>query len=304
MKMMDIKKELIKLLPENYYSSAADLDYISASQMKAFTSCEAAAMAALHGEVEKPAPSTALLAGSYVDAALGADGELETFLAEHPEIINSRTGQLKADFSRAAAIVERCKSDRLFAALTSDAPDECKQVILSGTIAGCPTKGKADYLYSVDYLRKLTDDFTGTPWEDFFRYCIGQGGLLADLKTAADTSEQWDADLGERVPWATAWHYPRQLAIYRELVRQKSGHTVPCLLLVATKEPSTSLLALAVGVGDLDEALADAMSIAPRVQAVKDGAAEPTSCGHCAYCRSVRRLEQMGPVDFRFAADF
>lgn len=302
--MMDIKKELLELLPENYYSSAADLDYISASQMKAFTSCEAAAMAALRREVDKPAPSTALLVGSYVDAALGADGELDAFLASHPEVVNSRTGALKADFLKAAAIVERCKSDRLFAALTSDAPDECKQVILSGTIAGCPTKGKADYLYSVDYLRKLTDDFTGTPWEDFFRYCIGQGGLLADLKTAADTSEQWDADLGERVPWAQAWHYPRQLAIYRELYRQKTGHTVPCLLLVASKEPATSLLALYVGGGDLDEALADAMSIAPRVQEIKDGRIQPESCGHCAYCRSVRRLDKMGPIDFRFAADF
>lgn len=302
--MMDIKKELLALLPENYYSSAADLDYISASQMKAFENCEAAAMAALHGETEKPAPSTALLVGSYVDAALGAPGELDAFLSSHPEIVNSRTGQPKADFARAGAIVDRCKSDRLFRALTADAPDSCKQVILSGVIARCPMKGKADYLYSVDYLEKLAEDFRDTPWEDFFRYCVSAGGLLADLKTAADTAEQWDADLGERVPWAIAWHYPRQLAIYRELFRQKSGHTVPCLLLVASKEPATSLLALSVGGGDLDEALADAMAIAPRVQAVKDGTITPESCGHCAYCRSVRRLEQMGPVDFRFAADF
>lgn len=302
--MIDIKRELIKLLPENYYSSAADLDYISASQLKAFTSCEAAAMAALHGETDKPAPSTALLVGSYVDAALGAPGELDEFLSNHPEIVNSRTGCLKADFQRAGAIVERCKSDRLFNSLTADAPDECKQVILSGAISGCPMKGKADYLYGIEYLEKLAEDFHDTPWEDYFRYAIGCGGLLADLKTAADTSEQWDADLGERVPWAQAWHYPRQLAVYRELNRQKTGHIVPCLLLVASKEPATSLLALTVGAGDLDEALADAMSIAPRVQSVKDGVIQPESCGHCAYCRSVRRLDEMGPVDYRFAADF
>lgn len=302
--MIDIKHELLKLLPENYYSSAADLDYISASQLKQFAACEAAAMAALRGETEKPAPSTALLVGSYVDAALGAPGELDAFLAAHPEVVNSRTGALKADFARASAIVERCKADRLFAALTADAPDECKQVILSGVIVGAPFKGKADYSYSVEYLRKLAEDFRGTPWEDYFRYCISQGGLLADLKTAADTAEQWDADLGERVPWAQAWHYPRQLAIYRELYRQKTGHTAPCLLLVASKEPATSLLALTVGAGDLDEALADAMAIAPRVQGIKDGRIQPESCGHCAYCRSVRKLDEMGPVDFRFAADF
>lgn len=302
--MIDIKHELIELLPENYYSSAADLDYISASQLKQFQNCEAAAMAALQGEVDKPAPSTALLVGSYVDAALGAPGELDAFLTAHPEIINSRTGCLKADFQRAGAIVDRCKSDRLFRALTADAPDSCKQVILSGAIAGAPFKGKADYLYSVEYLAKLAEDFAATPWEDYFRYAASCGGLLADLKTAADTAEQWDADLGERVPWATAWHYPRQLAIYRELNYQRTGHTVPCLLLVASKEPATSLLALTVGAGDLDEALADAMSIAPRVQSVKDGVIQPESCGHCAYCRSVRRLDKMGPVDFRFAADF
>lgn len=302
--MNEMKKPLLELTPANYYSQEADLAYQSASQMKSFTACEAAAMAALHGETDKPAPSTALLVGSYVDAALGAPGELDAFLSSHPEIVNSRTGALKADFARAAAIVERCKGDRLFRALTADAPDECKQVILCGSIAGCPAKGKADYLYNTDYLMKLAEDFKETPWEDYFRFCISQGGLLADLKTAADCSEQWDADLGERVPWATAWHYPRQLSIYRELYRQKTGHTVPCLLLVASKEPATSLLALTAGAGDLDEALADAMAIAPRVQAVKGGTVTPESCGHCAYCRSVRRLDKMGPVDFRFAADF
>ena len=282
-------------------------DILSASTIKAFANCEAAALAELKGEYSRPT-STALLVGSYIDAALDSDGELDKFLTAHPEIVNSRTGALKADFQRAADIVARCKEDALFRALTVDSPAEGHQYIVTGTIGTdgngnhIPCKGKLDFLLMPDYLEQLAARFPH--WADFFRSAAAAGGLIIDLKSAANTDEQWSDEDGCRIPWLQSWRYDRQLAIYRELYRQRSEHVLPVLVVVATKEPNTSLLALTIDSGTLDEGLADAQALAPRAWAVMHGQAEPCYCGHCAHCRSVRKLEQMGPVDFRFAADF
>lgn len=289
---------------DNYYDVR---NVLSASTIKAFANCEAAALADLRGEYQRPT-STALLVGSYIDAALDSDAELDKFCAAHPEIINSRTGALKADFQRAADIVARCKSDELFRALTVDSPADGHQYIVTGTIGTdsngnpIPCKGKLDFLLQPDYLEQLAARFPA--WTGFFRSAAQAGGLIIDLKSAANTDEIWDPDAEERLPWLQSWHYDRQLAIYRELYRQRSAKTLPVLVCVATKEPNTSLLALTIDSGTLDEGLADAQMLAPRAWAVMHGQAEPCYCGHCAYCRSARRLDQMGPVDFRFAADF
>ena len=289
---------------DNYYDVR---DVLSASIIKAFASCEAAALADLRGEYQR-STSTALLVGSYIDSALDSDAELEKFLSSHPEIVNSRTGALKADFSRAADIVERCKRDELFRALTVDSPSEGHQYIVVGTIgtdsngACIPCEGKLDFLLMPDYLEQLAARFPA--WTGFFRSAAQAGGLIIDLKSAANTDEQWSDEDGCRIPWLQSWHYDRQLAIYRELYRQRSGHVLPVLVLVATKEPATSLLALTIDSGTLDEGLADARMLAPEAWAVMRGEAEPCRCGHCAYCRAQRKLAQMGPIDFRFAAGF
>lgn len=289
---------------DNYYDVR---DILSASTIKAFAACEAAALADLRGEYQR-STSTALLVGSYIDSALDSDAELEKFLSSHPEIVNSRTGALKADFSRAADIVERCKRDELFRALTVDSPSEGHQYIVVGTIGvdgdgnPIPCKGKLDFQLLPDYLEQLAARFPA--WADFFQSAARAGGLIIDLKSAANTDEQWSDEDGCRIPWLQSWRYDRQLAIYRELYRQQSSKVLPVLVLVATKEPNTSLLALTIDSGTLDEGLADARMLAPRAWAVMRGETEPCYCGHCDYCRSVRRLDQMGPVDFRFAADF
>lgn len=152
---------------DNYYDVR---DVLSASAIKAFASCEAAALADLRGGYQRPA-STALLVGSYIDSALDSDAELEKFLSSHPEIVNSRTGALKADFARASDIVERCKADDLFRALTVDSPSEGHQYIVTGTIGvdgngnPIPCKGKLDFLLLPDYLERLAARFPA--WADF-----------------------------------------------------------------------------------------------------------------------------------------
>lgn len=290
---------------DNYYDVK---NVLSASTIKAFENCEAAALASYIGDYARPA-TTALLVGGYIDAALDSGAELDKFRAAHPEIINSRTGALKSDFARAEEVVNRCKSDPLFRALTLDVPAEGHQYIVLGTIGATntgesiPCKGKLDFLLMPDYLLKLADMFPA--WADYFRSCAAAGGLIVDLKSAASTDEQLDPDMGCRVPWLQSWHYDRQLAIYRELYRQQTGLTLPVMVLVCTKEPSPSLLPLTIDSGTLDEGLAEATAMAPRVwHLMQTSNPDPRRCEKCAYCRMSRRLDMMGPIDFRFASDF
>ena len=290
---------------DNYYYVK---NVLSASTIKAFENCEAAALASYIGDYARPS-TTALLVGGYIDAALDSDAELDKFCAAHPEILNSRTGALKADYARAAEIVERCKTDPLFRALTLDVPAEGHQYIVLGSIGtdangnNIPCKGKLDFLLMPDYLLKLADMFPA--WADYFRDCANSGGLIVDLKSAANTDEQWSDDAGCRIPWVQSWHYDRQLAVYRELYRQQTGLTLPVLVMVCTKEPSPSLLPLTIDPGTLDEGLAEAQALAPRVwHLMTTDQPDPRRCEKCAYCRMTRRLDSMGPIDFRFAADF
>lgn len=124
------------LTEENYYSAKANQEYFSVSQYKQFKKCEAAAMAQISGEWDRPA-TTALLVGSYVDA--GFEGTLGEFTAGHPEIYK-KDGSLKADFIQAENIISFLQKDRMFMRYMSGK----KQVILTKELFGAPWKIKMD----------------------------------------------------------------------------------------------------------------------------------------------------------------
>ena len=124
------------LTSENYYSQAANKEYMSVSQYKQFRKCEAAAMAQLKGEWEPP-KTTALLVGSYVDA--WCEGTLQEFRDLHPEIYK-KDGTLKADYVQAEDIIRVIQSDgKLTYYLSGE-----KQIIKTAEIFGIPWKIKID----------------------------------------------------------------------------------------------------------------------------------------------------------------
>lgn len=126
------------LTNENYYSSEANWEYMSVSQYKSFRKCEAAALAELKGEWERP-KTTALLVGSYVDSWF--EGTLDEFMAENPEIFK-RDGSLKVDFVQAEEIIGRLTTDEIFMEYMSGE----KQRIFTGKFAGVMWKIKVDSL--------------------------------------------------------------------------------------------------------------------------------------------------------------
>ena len=268
----------MKLTHENYYSLEANRAFMSVSQFKAFDRCEAAALAELRGEY-KPAPSTAMLVGSYVDAYVS--GDLEAFKAEHPEIFK-RAGSLKADFAAADEITKRITWDGLFRRMVSGGAQE----IRTGEIAGVPFKCKIDSLLLAEQVGFVIEAFPDTaPW-----FGLGTGAIV-DLKVMRDFAPMWAE--GQQVPFVVGWAYDLQGAVYQAI----EGHGLPFFIAAVSKETPADLAVIAVDQSSLDARLREVEARAPRYQAIKDGRVQPTRCERCAYCRQTRRLTSF--VDYR-----
>ena len=245
------------LTSKNYFSPRANRLYFSASQVKQFKRCEAMAMAEIRGQYVRPA-STALMVGSYVDAAL--TGDIEAWLNEHPEV-RKKDGSLKAEFVQASEMVERAKSDRVFKEYLRGR----HQAIMTGKIFGIPFKCKFDALR-----------------ED----------RIVDLKTVKDMQPVYLPGQG-RVDFATAWDWPLQMAIYQRMYLLASGIRLPCYLAVITKETPADIRIVQIEQERMDAEIAWLEQAMPRFEAVKSGAIDPERCEMCEWCRESRIL--MGP---------
>ena len=252
------------LTEQNYYTREADEEYLSVSQYKDFLRCEAAALARLRGEIPRMT-STAMLVGSYVDAALG--GTLEEFRQDHPELFK-RDGSLKAEYAHADYIIERIREQPLMVHYNSGEP----QRIFTGMIGGVRWKCKVD-----SYL---------------------PGEAIVDGKVMRDFEPVYVPGSG-RLPWWEAWGYDKQGAVYQELVRKETGEKLPFILSAATKEPEPDLALLQVDQAMLDYELAQAAEAAPRIDAIKKGLIQPERCGTCPYCRRTKIVELMRTEDLK-----
>lgn len=261
---------------ENYFSKEIQMAYMSASQFKDFSQCEAAALARLRGEFPEP-ETTALLVGSYVDAVFSR--EIDAFRESHPGLFK-RDGTLKADFLRAEEIVERMQGDDLYLLLMSGK----KQVIRTGEIAGVPFKIKIDSLLDRDVCREIARLFPGA--RKALGFC---DGAIVDQKVMRDTEDIWDPETHTRIPFAAAWGYDIQGAIYQAV----EGNMLPFILAVGTKQSPPALEAVYIPDQDLAAALAYVEDLAPRYQAIKEGRIPTGRCGKCAYCRATRKLDKI-----------
>lgn len=268
----------------NYYSKEADLEYMSATQYKAFAACEAAALAELQGRYVKPT-TPAMLVGGYVDAHF--EGTLDVYRAKHPELFK-RDGELKSEYRNAEEIIRRMERDPMMMQLLAGR----KQVIVTGRIAGVPFKGKIDSLLSAEQCKELVQQFPET------RDVVGFGdGMIVDGKVMRDTKAVWSDEEYCKLPFVEAWGYDIQGAIYQAL----EGHRLPFVLAVATKEEEPDLEALVVPGDVLAAKLEEIEQNAPHFDEVKHGRAEPYACGRCPWCRSQKVLQRI--IDYRELGD-
>lgn len=246
--------KLPKLTKNNYYDPEMNARYMSASFVKSMIRCEAATMAELTGEWNPP-PSEALLVGSYVDANFEGPKSFGNFYLEHPEIFNSRTGELKAPFRRANEMIERARVDSVFMEYMRGQ----KQKIVTGKIDGIPFKAK------FDVYRK--------------------GERIVDLKTTRNMDAMYREGEGRLNP-IQYWGWDIQMAIYAEL----EGHDLPTYLAIITKEDPPNLYLVEITKAEREACMEYLHAKLPRFDAIKRGLIEPERCEKCAYCRATKRL--------------
>ena len=248
-----------RLTKSTYYTDEANDRYWSASFVKGMLDCPARTLAELRGEYERP-ESDALLIGSYVDAYFSGAKEFNKFIDEHPQIYNTRTGELKSGFKQADAMIRRAENEDGFMQYLHGR----RQRIFTGEIAGIPFKCKLDFITK---------------------------NRIVDLKTVKDFEPQYKEGQG-RVDFATAWNWPLQMAIYQEIVRQNIGEKLPTFLACITKQDPPDLAVIEVNQEVLDAELAVLKAKLPMLEAMRLGAVEAPRCNHCAYCRQSRTINR------------
>lgn len=246
---------LLKLTKNNYYDIDANREYMSASFVKGMMQCEAMTIAEMNGEWVRPY-SSALMVGSYVDAAFEGPKSFQTWLTYNKRDILKRDGTPKAEFVRAAEMVDKAKSDKLF----MDFMRGRKQKILTGEIDGVPFKCK------LDVYRK--------------------GERIVDLKTTKDMQPMYKPGEG-RLSFADYWLWPLQMSIYQYI----EGNRLPCYLAVITKEDPPDIAVIQVEQEKMDAEMDFLRTKLPRYDAIKRGLIEPERCEHCAYCRATKKLD-------------
>lgn len=247
----------MKLNESNYFSAEAERTYMSNSQFKSYLRCQAAALAELNGEYQRER-SAAMMIGSYVDEAL--TGDLERFKEENPELFK-KDGSLKSDYVHADTMIARCRRDKLF----MEYLDGEHQAIMTGAISDVLFKIKIDCLHP---------------------------DKIVDLKTTKSFDSVYDPDECGRVPWFMEYNYALQAAVYQEIVYQNTGKRLPFYLAAVTKEKSPDIQIVEIVQEDIDIQMKKVRELAPLFNAVKLGIVEPTECGTCDYCKSVKVLTE------------
>ena len=241
------------LTNENYFSQEASTEFFSVSQYKDMKDCPARAIATMRGEY-KPEITKALLIGSYVDAYIEGNEAFEKFKAEHPEIFNSRTGELKVDYQMANTIIDRANNDPLLAEYLSGK----KQVIITAEMFGAPWKIKIDSYFP--------------------------GDKIVDLKVMRSMERIMGKSFVEH------WGYDIQMAVYSEVEHIATGkERLDTYLAVLTKEEPSDVGVIHVPAWRRKECLEEVKRDMPRLIAYKKGDIEAPGCGVCPYCRSKKK---------------
>lgn len=248
---------------ETYFSKENELKYCGSSQIKSFMDCEAKTMAKINGEWEEE-PSTALLVGSYVDAAVS--GTLDIFKAKHPEILK-KDGSLKAEYVKADYILNRIERDELFMKYISGD----HQTIMTGEIANVPIKIKIDSYFP--------------------------DKAIVDLKCVKDFEPVWNNETKTRENFIDYWKYTLQGALYQEIVMQNTGKRLPFYIAAVTKENEPDIVVAGIPDEVLDIELEKIKEILPKIKMIKDGILEPSRCEKCDYCKWTKTLTKV--LDYR-----
>ncbi|MFM0781635.1 PD-(D/E)XK nuclease-like domain-containing protein [Streptococcus suis] len=262
------------LTQDNYYDNK---DYMSVSRFKQYLECEAKALALDTGKWVDDRDQKPLLFGNYIHSYFESAVVHQKFLEEYKsDLFSSRKPYgLLADYKLADKVIATLETDELFNNLYHGRKGDQveKEMIVTGTIAGVPFKGKID---SINHTRNY----------------------MVDLKTMKTIyGEEWCQELKRKVPGAIAniinYHYHVQTAVYQELLKQMTGHSYRPLIVAVSKENEPDKEILSLDEETLSEGLEYVSERVGHIWDVATGKVEPTKCGKCDYCRSEKKLNRI-----------
>jgi hypothetical protein len=251
----------LELTLDNYYSTDANMEYMSASQFKDFEKCELYGLMKAKGEYleEKTKP---MLMGGYIDAYFS--NRLEEYKQENPQIFK-KDGTLLKDFEKVEECIRVAENDELFMSRTKGE----KQAILVGVIGGVKYKGAIDF---------LNDDG------------------IDDLKLVASIYEPvWVERDGRniRTNFIDAYEYDLQGAIYKELVAINRNKDLPFNINALSKEEEPDKAIINIPNDILANKLEKVVEKSMRFDLIKKGIIEPRGCGVCPICRKYKKLDKV-----------
>ena len=249
----------MKVTNKNYFSNKIKRIYTGSSEIKDFLKCEACALAKLNGDFEEE-QSKAMLVSSYIDAVIS--NELEDFKEEHPYIF-LKNGELKADYKQAEEVIEQMKSDEMFMKYLNGK----HQVVMTGEISGVPVKIKIDSYH--------------------------KDKAIVDLKCMANFDLIWNEETRQKENFIDRYDYIIQAAIYQDIVWQNTGELLPFIIAAATKEKYSQRALLLIPSEKISNKLTFLQNYLPHLQEVKQGLVEPSFCGKCDYCKSLKKCTQL-----------
>lgn len=264
------------LTDDNYYSPAADREYMSCSQYQTFVGvaddfpCEARAMAKIMGNYTEK-PTDAFLHGNYFHTAMEGDKAHAAFLEANAHRVYKKTKNPAAQEKYAAFdVLDAClriaHQDASFRKLI-DAPGD-NEVILSGEIFGVPWRIRCDKI-------------------------IRQNHIIVDWKTCASLNQlHYSAEKRDKVTFVEHYGYLMRAAVYMEIYKQNFGVKPAFILGCVTKQdppdkgiyvihPETDAVVLQYELDKIQQRL-------PYIMPVKNRNKAPKRCGFCAYCRQTK----------------
>ena len=253
----------MELNNQNYFSPEMNKKYMSCSQFKDFMTCENQALAKVEGVLVEE-KTDALLFGGYIDAYFS--NELDQYLEQYgADMINSRTGELKAPFKSIGEVIKAIESDELLLSYLQGQ----HQVVMVGEIAGVDFKIKVDSLFDDKIVdQKIMKSIVEPVWVE-------------------------RENKNVKTDFIDAYGYDIQGAIYQEIVRQNTGKKLPFIIAATTKEESPDKALIEIDQEYLDEALELVKELAPRFDMIKQGVILPKHCDKCPVCRSEKKLTKV-----------
>jgi hypothetical protein len=260
---LDKEEKKFILTKENYFSQEASKEYMSVSQYKSFLTCEAAALAEINGEYERE-QKDALLFGQCVHA--WNEGILDDFKMNHPEMFK-KDGSIYAKFHGV---------------------DECIDAIKNDSTMMEYLTGQKEVMFTAELF--------GVPWKILIDCYCPEKGRFTDLKIMRDvTTTYYNRDYKVYTSFVDNYKYNLQMIIYAEIEKRATGREdyLEPFLAIVTKESPPDKLILNGFKEEILFLLSEVEYNMPRIIKVKNGIEEPTYCGKCDYCRSIKNVEVM-----------